>query len=297
METIDREAVSVAADWLRQRDADWERRRLALVLGSGWGKAADTVLEVEERIEYAAIPGFPRSTVAGHAGRLVLGRVADCPVWCLQGRFHYYEGHSMASVVLPVRVLAALGVGGLLLTNAAGGIREDLRSGELMVIRDHINLMGVNPLRGVNDEQVGPRFPDMTAAWDGHWRKLLQESGEEAGIDLAEGVYLAVSGPNFETPAEVRAFGKLGADAVGMSTVPECLVARHAGLRVAGLSCITNAAAGLGEGELSHEEVGETAERAQGRIERLLAVALPKLQATLGSVDETRGKGETGDER
>lgn len=295
METIDRKAVEVAADWLRRRDADWKRRRLALVLGSGWGGVADAVLEVEERIAYAEIPGFPRSTVAGHAGRLVLGRVAGWPVWCLQGRFHYYEGHEMASVVFPVRVLAALGVGGLLLTNAAGGIREDLRTGDLMVIRDHINLMGVNPLRGVNDEQVGPRFPDMTAAWDGPWRKLLRVSGEEAGIGLGEGVYLAVSGPNFETPAEVSAFGKLGADAVGMSTVPECLVARHAGLRVAGLSCITNAAAGLGEGELSHEEVGETAERARGSIERLLAVALPQLGASLGEGTEMPEAGKARD--
>lgn len=266
---------------LRECDPAWRQRRLGLILGSGWGAVAESLLEVDQRVDYADIPGFPQSTVDGHAGRLLLGRVGDCPLWCLQGRFHYYEGHSPEAVVMPVRVLAALGARGIVLTNAAGGIRESFRPGDLMIIRDHMNFMGMNPLRGANDERVGPRFPDMTVAWDADWRAILWNCGEQIGTTLQEGVYLAVSGPNFETPAEVRAFGALGADAVGMSTVPECLIARHAGLRVAGLSCITNAAAGLGEGALTHEEVGQAAREAQTVIEPLLGRALPLLHQTL----------------
>lgn len=254
---------------------------LMVVLGSGWGGLIEEQMEGEIRLSYAEIPGFPVSTVPGHAGCLVCGRIAGVEVLAMQGRFHYYEGYGMEAVTFPIRVFRALGGKGLLLTNAAGGLDPRFRPGDLMLIRDHINFMGANPLRGPNDERIGPRFPDMTAAWDPPLREAVQAAAREASVALHEGIYLAVSGPNFETPAEVRAFGILGAHAVGMSTVPECLVARHAGLRVAGISCITNVAAHEGAAPLSHEEVGEVASASRGRVAALMGAAIPRIVTLL----------------
>lgn len=246
--------------FIRERLAGFEPQT-GLVLGSGLGFFADRYIQVDGCIPYAEIPGFPLSTVEGHKGQLVFGRIGGRRVVCMQGRFHFYEGYSMEELTLPVRVFAALGVSELVLTNAAGGIQEGMQAGDFMLIRDHINFMGANPLRGPVLEGMGPRFPDMTEAWDRDLRKFAMDRATGGGIKVHEGVYIGVSGPSFETPAEIRAFGLLGADAVGMSTVPECLVARACGLRVLGISCITNLAAGLSGGLLSHEEVFETAMR------------------------------------
>jgi purine-nucleoside phosphorylase len=230
------------------------RPTLAIVLGSGFhGAAAE--LKVDAEVPYAKIPGFPRPTVKGHSGKLFFGELGGTPALVLSGRAHFYEGHPMERVTFPVRALAAFGIRDLLLTNAAGGINRTFRPGDFMVLTDHINFMGANPLRG------GPHFTDMTRVYDARLGALISQAGREGKVKLRRGVYLAVCGPSYETPAEVRAFAKLGADAVGMSTVPEAIVARHCGLNVAGISCITNAAAGIG-GELSHAEVLETAGQA-----------------------------------
>jgi len=270
-----------AADYLRKRDTGMAERRLALILGSGWGGIAEALMDIEGTAGYADIPGFPVTTVEGHAGRLVWGRMAGVPLYVMQGRIHYYEGYSMREITLPVRVFSRLGVAGLILTNAAGGIRPGLGPGSLMLIQDHLNCMGDHPLRGANLDDFGPRFPDMTQAWDGGLRQCLRLGAAEAGVELQAGVYAAVSGPSFETPAEIRALAGMGADAVGMSTVPECLVARHCGLRVAGLSCITNLAAHHGGEPLSHEEVALSARQAQNDVIRLLSAALPRLHQEL----------------
>jgi purine-nucleoside phosphorylase len=235
------------------------RPTLAMVLGSGFHHAL-TELRVTKKIPYARIPGFPLPTVAGHAGELYFGHFGGTPVVVLSGRAHFYEGHSLATVTFAVRTLAALGIRDLVLTNAAGGINPGFRAGDFMALTDHINFMGANPLRGPNVPGL-PRFLDLTETYDAGLRGLLQAAAKTAKIKLRSGVYLAVGGPTYETPAEVRAFGRLGADAVGMSTVPEAIVARHCGLRVAAVSCITNVAAGLGKTTLSHVEVMETAER------------------------------------
>jgi purine-nucleoside phosphorylase len=245
------------------------RPRLAIWLGSAFGGVVDG-LEVEARIPYAAIPGFARPTVPGHAGEVIFGRLASLPVCLLAGRAHYYEGHDLATVTFPVRVLARLGIQDLLLTNAAGGIRADLRPGDFMLLRDHINAMGVNPLRG----QTGggsDGFVDLCAVYDGELSRLLSQAARQRQVRLRRGVYLAVSGPSYETPAEIRAFARWGADAVGMSTVPEAIVARQCGLRVVGLSCITNLAAGRTRRPISHEEVLVAGLRATERAHRLLA--------------------------
>lgn len=249
---------------------------VGVVLGSGLGEFAAAV-EEKSVFEYAAIPHFKKVSVAGHAGRLVLGRIGPVPVAVLQGRYHYYEGHDISDVVFPVRVLAKLGVKSLLLTNAAGGIGQGLRPGDLMVIRDHINLMGINPLRGANDERLGPRFPDMSAVYDPEFQDAIAAAEEEIGLAAKRGVYLALSGPSYETPAEIRMLAALGADAVGMSTVPEAICARHLGLRVAGISCVTNLAAGISLQPLSHKEVTETAERVKHDFIRLLKLVIPRL--------------------
>lgn len=267
--------------FVRARDAGHAQRKLLLVLGSGWGDMMGELLQVQGRCSYRDIPGFPVSTVAGHAGELIWGSLAGVPVYCMMGRFHYYEGYSMAEITFPMRVFARLGVAAVLLTNAAGGLREDLVPGTLMAISDHLNLMGDHPLRGTNDESFGPRFPDMTSAWDRNLRRCLVESAAALQMRMPEGVYAAVSGPSFETPAEIRAFARLGADAVGMSTVPECLVARHSGMRVAGISCITNLAAGLGHESLSHEDVSATAKAAGDAVRELLAEAIPAIQSVI----------------
>jgi purine-nucleoside phosphorylase len=244
------------------------RPSLALVLGSGFQGVAEA-LRVGLRIAYRDVPGFPPVRVGGHAGELLSGQLGETPVLVLSGRVHYYEGHSMETVTFAVRVLAALGITDLLLTNAAGGISECLVPGEFMALKDHINFMGMSPLRGAA-VSGGPQFVDLSAAYDRGLRSLLRRAATAAHVRLREGVYLAVSGPSFETPAEIRAFARLGADAVGMSTVPEVIVARQCGLRVAAVSCITNRAAGLGHFPLSHAEVLETAGRATRQATTLL---------------------------
>ncbi len=250
--------------------------RIGVVLGSGLGEFAGRV-EGATAVPYEDIPHFQKVSVAGHAGRLVLGSVGGVPTAVLQGRYHYYEGHGIEDVVFPVRVLGKLGVKSLLLTNAAGGIGRELRPGDLMVIRDHINLMGINPLRGANDERLGPRFPDMSAVYDPEFQDIIAAAQKEIGLAAPRGVYLALSGPSYETPAEIRMLASLGADAVGMSTVPEAICARHMGVRVAGISCVTNLAAGISTQPLSHKEVTETADRVKSDFIKLLELVIPKL--------------------
>jgi purine-nucleoside phosphorylase len=235
------------------------RPALAIVLGSGFHHAL-TELRVDKKISYAKTPGFPKPTVSGHAGELYFGHLGKTPVLVLSGRAHFYEGHSMERVTFAVRTLAAFGIRDLLLTNAAGGINKKFRAGDFMVLTDHINFMGVNPLRGLALSRLN-RFVDLTDTYDVELSRLLFKAGKNCGMKLRRGVYLAVSGPSYETPAEIRAFAKLGADAVGMSTVPEAIVARQCGLNVAAVSCITNLAAGIGREKLSHAEVLATAER------------------------------------
>jgi purine-nucleoside phosphorylase len=235
------------------------RPTLAIVLGSGFHHAL-TELRVDKKISYAKIPDFPKPTVSGHAGELFFGRLGKTPVLVLSGRAHFYEGHSMERVTFAVRTLAAFGICDLLLTNAAGGINRNFRPGDFMVLTDHINFMGTNPLRGPAMPGLN-RFVDLTNTYDMGLSRLLFKAGKNRNLKLRRGVYLAVSGPSYETPAEIRAFAKLGTDAVGMSTVPEAIVARQCGLNVAAVSCITNLAAGISRGKLSHTEVLETAER------------------------------------
>lgn len=244
------------------------RPQLALVLGSGFGHVLQK-LTAPARISYAQLPGFPQPGVAGHAGELVIGKLGGTPVIVLNGRAHYYEGHAMELVTVGIRTLAALGVQDVLLTNAAGGINRKFRAGDFMLLTDHINLMGVNPLRGPAPKGL-PRFVDLTQAYDPALSRLLIKAAQVTKVKLQQGVYLAVSGPTYETPAEIRAFARLGADAVGMSTVPETIVARQHGLRVAALSCITNLGAGIGKTPLSHEEVLETAARVKPTAAALL---------------------------
>jgi purine-nucleoside phosphorylase len=256
--------------------------QVGLILGSGLGGFADG-LAGATAIDYADIPGFPRSHVAGHRGRLVVGERAGARCIAMQGRVHLYEGHSAASVAFPARVLIALGARVLIVTNAAGGVNPAWPAGTLMLIRDHIDLLRDHALRGVNDDRLGPRFPDMTAAYAPELRALVRRAaasaGAGAGIELAEGVYAAMPGPTYETPAEIRMLHLLGADAVGMSTVPEVCAARHMGARVIGLSCITNQAAGITGAPLSHDEVTATATRVRGAFESLLDAVLGALAA------------------
>jgi purine-nucleoside phosphorylase len=232
---------------------------LAIVLGSGFHHVL-TELRVDKKIAYAKIPGFPKPTVSGHAGELYYGHLGKTSVLVLSGRAHFYEGYEMERVTFATRTLAAFGITDLLLTNAAGGINKNFRPGDFMVLTDHINFMGTNPLRGLPQKNL-PRFVDLTETYDKKLRELLFKAGKISKLKLQRGIYLAVSGPSYETPAEIGAFAKLRADAVGMSTVPEAIVARQCGLRVAGISCITNLAAGISKENLSHAEVLETAER------------------------------------
>jgi purine-nucleoside phosphorylase len=251
--------------------------QVGVVLGSGLGDFAD-LADAKTMLAYADIPHFKKAGVAGHAGRLILGKINGTETVLLQGRQHYYEGYEFSDVVFPVRVLSFLGVKKILLTNTAGGIHPSLRPGDLMIIRDHINLMGGNPLRGENDERLGPRFPDMNRVYDEPFQEVLAAAMDEIGLPLRRGVYLALSGPSFETPAEIRMLAVLGADAVGMSTVPEAICARHMGLRVAGISCITNLAAGISSKPLSHREVIERAERVKNDFIRLLNLVIPRMK-------------------
>jgi purine-nucleoside phosphorylase len=256
------------------------RPKIALVLGSGLGAFADEFSH-STKIPYPEIPNFPRSTAIGHAGQLVLGAVGEIPVIGMQGRVHLYEGYSIHEVAFPIRVFARLGVQAVILTNAAGGIKREFTQGQLVVIKDHINLQGANPLTGPNDDCFGPRFPDMTVAYDRRFREIAVGAGNRNGIGLLEGVYAALAGPSYETPAEIRFLQTIGADLVGMSTVPEVIAARHSGLRVLGISCVTNAAAGILDKPLNHEEVLETTTRVRSQFISLLKLILPRIAAEL----------------
>jgi len=268
-----------AAEFIRSRFS--EPISTAVVLGSGLGAFADEI-EDAVRIPYEEIPGFARSTVEGHAGQLVLGRIGGVNVAVQQGRFHFYEGYEMEQVIFPTRTFASLGARNLILTNAAGSLNTDMKPGSLMVITDHLNCMGVSPLRGKNDDSFGPRFPDMTTVYDREFQQLAEEEAAaiaSSGSDfyLGRGVYCALSGPTYETPAEIRMYRMLGADAVGMSTVPEAIAARHAGLRVLGISCITNLGAGLSGEIIHHSEVMETGEKVRGVFKELLRRVISRI--------------------
>jgi xanthosine phosphorylase len=252
--------------------------RLGIVLGSGLGGVADGVQD-PVAVPYAELPGFPQPSVAGHGGRVLLGTLAGLPVACLQGRRHVYEGGDPGAMRAPVRALRAAGAEALFVTNAAGSLRADVGAGRLMAIADHISLLGVNPLTGPNDEAVGPRFPSLRGAYDPELRDRLRAVARRLDVDLAEGVYLATAGPSFETPAEIRAFRVLGADAVGMSTVPEVILARHCGLRVVAVSAITNLAEGMGGEELSHEQTLRFAAVASADLSHLIAGFCEELAA------------------
>jgi purine-nucleoside phosphorylase len=256
------------------------RPKVALVLGSGLGAFADDLAEAT-RIPYEKIPGFPRSTAIGHAGRLVIGKAGNVPVAAMQGRVHSYEGYSAKEVVFPMRVFGRLGIRAAILTNAAGGINLSFKQGALVIIRDHINLQGSNPLTGPNDERFGPRFPDMTQAYWKTYREFALSEAARLGVEVHEGVYAALSGPSYETPAEIRYLRTIGADLVGMSTVPEVIVARHMGIRVLGISCVTNMAAGILPQPIDHNEVMETGERVKGHFIALLRAVIPRLAADL----------------
>jgi purine-nucleoside phosphorylase len=256
------------------------RPKIALVLGSGLGAFAGE-FDAATKIPYAKIPNFPRSTAIGHAGQLVLGEVDSIPVAGMQGRVHLYEGYSAKQVAFPVRVFQRMGVKAIIVTNAAGGINLNYSEGALVVLRDHINLQGTNPLIGLNDDRFGSRFPDMTRAYDPEFRRFVAEAGKKLELSLHEGVYLALAGPNYETPAEIHSFRTLGADLVGMSTVPEVLAARHAGIRVLGVSCVTNMAAGITGKTLTAEEVFETGARVKHQFIALLRAIIPRVAASL----------------
>lgn len=281
-----------AIDWVARMDeaAAVMRSRFeqqpaaAVVLGSGLGAFADQ-LEDATVIPYEDIPFFPRATVVGHEGRAVCGLLEGIPVLALQGRSHAYEGRTPAEVVFSTRVLCSLGIRMLVLTNASGCVRADWKPGDLMRITDHINMSGINPLVGENDSRLGPRFPDLTHAWDPRLGELLEECAAEIGLELRAGIYAGVLGPSYETPAEVRMLRTLGADAVGMSTVPEAIAAAHMGVPLTGISCLTNMAAGILDKPLSHAEVTETAARARDRFIGLLKAFIPRAVKGLSEAD------------
>lgn len=257
-----------AARTIRSR-APADEARIALILGSGLGAFANE-FESATAIPYDEIPGFAVSTAEGHAGQLVIGKVDQVPVIAMQGRVHYYEGYSLEQVTFPIRVFKLLGVKTLVLTNAAGGIDAELSQGALMIISDHLNLMGDNPLLGSNDERFGPRFPDMTEVYSRELQEHVVDVARELGIEVRRGIYAALAGPSYETPAEIHMLRTFGADAVGMSTVPEAIVARHMGIKVLGVSCITNLAAGISDEPINHEEVIETGHRVRETFAQLL---------------------------
>jgi purine-nucleoside phosphorylase len=268
--------ATAAADFILARTA--LRPRIGIVLGSGLGAFAGQLAEATA-IPFAEIPHFPQSTVPGHSGRLVLGTVASVPVAVMQGRVHAYEGYSSDEVTFPVRVLGRLGTTQLIATNAAGGINPAFHEGQLVLLSDHINFSGRNPVSGANDERFGPRFFDMSEAYSARLRQIAHEAARAMEFRLDEGVYLSVLGPSFETPAEIRAFATMGADLVGMSTVQETIVARHMGIAVLGISCVTNMAAGIQKEPLSHEEVMETGRAVEARIAGLLTRVVPMMAA------------------
>jgi len=256
------------------------RPRIGLVLGSGLGAFADS-LAARTPIPYSEIPSFPQSTAIGHAGRMVIGKTADVAVAAMQGRVHLYEGYSAHQVAFPIRVFARMGIKAVILTNAAGGINLGYSQGALVLIRDHVNLQGTNPLIGPNDDRFGVRFPDMTYAYSKEFRQLAREEAARLGVTLHEGVYAALPGPSYETPAEIEHLRRIGADLVGMSTVAEVIAARHMGLTVLAISCVTNMAAGILDQPLSHAEVMETGERVKSRFEALLHAVISRIASTL----------------
>jgi purine-nucleoside phosphorylase len=255
------------------------RPKIALVLGSGLGSFVDEFANAS-KIPYVEIPHFPQSTAIGHAGQLVVGDVDGIAVAGMQGRVHLYEGYSVKEVSFPIRVFARMGVKAVILTNAAGGIK--FAQGRLVVISDHINLQAVNPLTGFNDERFGQRFPDMSTAYDKRFREMAVGQGNRLGMGIDEGVYAALAGPSYETPAEIGYLRTIGADLVGMSTVPEVIAARHSDIRVLGISCVTNAAAGILDRPLNHREVLETAARVKGNFVALLKAVLPRIAEAIG---------------
>ncbi|MFZ0805677.1 MAG: purine-nucleoside phosphorylase [Candidatus Sulfotelmatobacter sp.] len=256
------------------------RPKIGLVLGSGLGAFADSLRDAT-RVPYAEIPSFPQSTAIGHAGRMVIGKADSVPVAAMQGRVHPYEGYPAQQVTFPIRVFGRMGLRAVILTNAAGGINLGYSQGALVLIRDHINLQGSNPLVGPNDDRFGPRFPDLTRAYSREYRSIAREEGQKLGITLHEGVYAAMLGPSYESPAEIEFLRRIGADLVGMSTVAEVITARHMGLNVLAISCVTNMAAGILDQPLSHEEVMETGERVKNTFESLLRAVLPRIADSL----------------
>jgi purine-nucleoside phosphorylase len=267
--------IRESADYIESRAT--LRPRLAVVLGSGLGGFADT-LENQTAIPYHDIPGWPPSTAAGHAGKLVVGTVDGTAVVALGGRVHLYEGYTAQQVVYGLRTLDMFGIESVILTNAAGGVNPAYGPGQLVLISDHINLLGQNPLTGPNDDSLGPRFPDMTEGYSKRYRQIAREAGSEIGLDLQAGVYAAVPGPSYETPAEIRYLRAIGADLVGMSTALETIAANHMGMKVLGISCVTNYAAGVTDQKLDHKEVLEVGERVKGTMVALLRRVLPRLQ-------------------
>lgn len=266
--------IQDVTNFLRQRLP--ETPKIAVILGSGLGPFVNRV-ENPVEIPYQEIPHFKHTTVEGHSGRIVAGKVGSVPIAALQGRWHFYEGHAMSSIVLPTRAMCLLGVQRMILTNAAGGINYNFSPGDLMLISDHINLMGDNPLTGKEPAEFGPRFPDMSEAYCQSGIQTLEDVAKELKIVVRKGVYGALRGPTYETPAEVRMLRTLGCDAVGMSTVPEAIAARHLGVRVTGISCITNLAAGMGEKKLDHAEVQETANKVIQEFSSLLEIGIQRL--------------------
>lgn len=259
--------IKASADFILKQSK--YKPEIGLILGSGLGSLADTI-EDAEYYNYSDIPNFPTSTVEGHAGRLVIGKLGNKQVIAMQGRFHYYEGYSLDKVTFPIRVMKLLGISKLIVTNAAGAVNKDFNPGDLMVITDHINFSGSNPLFGHNIDEFGPRFPDMSEAYNLELRNKVLQAGKELGINLQQGVYVMFSGPTYETPAEVRFARVMGGDAVGMSTVPEVIVANHCGIKTVGISCLTNMAAGILEQPLNHEEVIETSTRVKNDFINLM---------------------------
>jgi purine-nucleoside phosphorylase len=275
--------VTAPSTWERvdQTAADIRRRAAALpetaiVLGSGLGDFSDTLVDAIAA-SYTELPHWPASNVVGHAGRLVIGTVAGRRIAALSGRVHFYEGYDLATVVFATRVMGRLGVRHLILTNAAGGINTTLTQGALMIIDDHVNMMGTNPLVGSNDDRFGPRFPDMSEVYSARLRKIADEAARTRGVPVSHGVYVAVQGPSYETPAEINFFRKMGADAIGMSTVPEAIAARHMGMEVLGISCITNAAAGVGHHPIVHDDVIATGRRVRGSFISLIEGIIERL--------------------
>jgi purine-nucleoside phosphorylase len=264
-------------DVVRDKIGDFQPR-LALVLGSGLGPIAQT-MDTRIRVPYSQIPGMPVSTVPGHQGQFLFGYIGGVPVVCMQGRLHYYEGYDVHDVVLPTRIMGLLGAKTLFLTNAAGGLDPDLETPSLMVIADHIMIHFPNPLVGQNLDEIGTRFPDMSAVYDPAIRTLLKNKGLQMGLPMSEGVYVQLTGPSFETPAEVRLLGRMGGSAVGMSTACEAVAARHMGMRVCGISCITNKGAGIAQHALTHQEVVEAGNLIGSRFSALVTAVIPEIDA------------------